>query len=358
MSLKRKRAAGFSLLELLISLVVFLVISGAVMSGMFSFQKGHRSQEIRVALEERMRATVELMSQEIGQAGLPASGVDQDGMAIPLATLTTYSPNTPSNGYSTITVTPSGSGITTLAGVIPGEMLTVDSSTPQERVQVYSVSGNTVVFTGTFANSHTLNTAAIWAPGTYPGGILYPTPAGTANGWPYPTNYSSTLYMFGDLNAVGYSAVLAKYACPATYPGAFTRQRFDVLSGAALDAGVTLVDNVTYCSFKYICASPGSSPMDCASTTPQPNPVLIPLGGVQQPYLMVVGVGFSITAQSQTKDPTTGQIVTLSKTFLNIQPRNIVAANHEQTFATPDQLEVLPYDRTKGVFAKIAAGQI
>ncbi len=358
MSQKPGQAAGFSLLELLVSLAVFLVISGAVMSGMFSFQKGHRSQEIRVALEERTRAAVELMSQEIGQAGLPGSRVDTDGLQVPLTTLSAAitSPST----TNSMAVTPDAGGI------VPGEILTVDNGLGvQETVQVTGIAGTTISINGTFQNAHAVG-AAIWALGTYPGGVLYPS---TLANWAYPTNPSQNLYMFGDLNSVGNSAILAKYACPTSSGGAFTRQRFDVVSGAALDASpVTLVDNVTYCNFTYTCAPPGLGPMDCSSTSPAVQPATFTpqptnnttAGYVANPasYMMVVGVGFSITAQSQTKDPVTNQIVTVSKTFLNIQPRNVLAANHEQATAIAEKLELQPYDRTKGVFAKIAAGQI
>lgn len=361
MSRKREQAAGFSLLELLASLAVFLVISAAVMSGMFSFQKGYRSQEIRVALEERTRAAVELMSQEIGQAGLPGSRVDTDGLQVPLTTLSAAitSPTT----TSSMAVTPDASGI------VPGEILTVDNGLGvQETVQVSSVAGTTINIYGKFLYPHAVG-AAVWALGTYPGGVLYPTPAGATNGWAYPTNMSQNLYMFGDLNSVGNSAILAKYACPAASGGAFTRQRFDVVTGNALDAQpVTLVDNVTYCNFTYTCAPPGLGPRDCSSTTPvvQPaafvpsptNAATISPAPSTQSYMMVVGIGFSITAQSQTKDPVSNQIVTVSKTFLNIQPRNVLAANHEQASGIAEKLELQPYDRTVGVFAKIAAGQI
>ena len=84
---REKRKAGFSLLELVVSLAVFLVISGAVIGSLNYFQNNYRGSEIRVALEQKVRAALELMAQEISQAGLQPSGVDTDGLGMPLATV-------------------------------------------------------------------------------------------------------------------------------------------------------------------------------------------------------------------------------------------------------------------------------
>src|ERR1017187_10103022 len=64
---------GFTLLELMIGMAIFLIISGAVLVGMAKLQQNYRTAEMYTTMQQRLRATMELMAQEIGQAGLQAS---------------------------------------------------------------------------------------------------------------------------------------------------------------------------------------------------------------------------------------------------------------------------------------------
>ena len=335
--IRQRESAGFTLLELLISVAVFLILSGAIMGAMFFVQKNHRRHEIRVAMEQRMRAAVELMIQEIGQAGLPASGVDSDGTAMPLTTFATKVTN--ANNSVTVSST---------SGIIKGEILTIDNGDLQETRQVTGISGNVLTFDSNFVNTHdpslrSSGNVSVYAPGVFPGGVLY------------PKSTASTLYIFGDLDSAGKSLILAKYVCPAGAGGDFTRQRFDVASGTALDASpVPLVNNVTTCTFNYDCAGSTSTQQaqPCGSSTPItfqfPPPPAAALNTYS--YTMVIGIAFTIVANSQTNDPFTNAPVTLSKTFLSIQPRNVIAAFHQESLVTQDKLELQPYDSTAGVF--------
>jgi len=72
---RRTQQSGFTLLEMLISLALILVLSGSILGGMGDMQKTYRHNEIRSVLNGQMRAVLEMMAQEVGQAGLPASGM-------------------------------------------------------------------------------------------------------------------------------------------------------------------------------------------------------------------------------------------------------------------------------------------
>jgi prepilin-type N-terminal cleavage/methylation domain-containing protein len=308
-----KNHAGFSLIELMVSLAIFLVVCGAAMGAMVEAQRRFRSMEIRTAIQSKLRGAFELMAQEIGQAGLPGSGIDANGLAIPLTTTTA--------------VVSSGSTITVAgtAAIIPGEIVTLDSPANQEAapMQVKSVTSTTVTFYQTIALTHASG-APVYVSGVFPGGVL-------------STSTASKLEMFGDLKAMGSSLVLVEYLCPSTFPGLFTRSEYDAQSASLNNGPTTLVDNVTACSFTYPASFPSTGVLNI-STAPTS-------------FSMVTSVGVSLTVQSQTPDPITGQYFVYTKTFLNIQPRNILAANQEVIAGNAQELQ--PYDSTKGIFASL-----
>jgi hypothetical protein len=167
--------------------------------------------------------------------------------------------------------------------------------------------------------------APVYVLGVFPGGVL-------------SSSTSSKLELFGDVKALGSSLVLVEYLCPSTFPGSFTRSEYDAQSGNLNNGPTTLVDNVTACTFTYPATFPSTGALSGISTTPTS-------------FSMVTSVGVSLTVQSQTPDPITGQYFSYTKTFLNIQPRNILAANVQVTAGNTQELQ--PYDNTKGIFASL-----
>lgn len=308
---RAKGEAGFSLLELLISLAVFVVISGAIIGSMGYLQKNYRGSEIRTTLEQKMRAALELMAQEISQAGLQPSGVDTDGLGAALTTATAAI-----SAGSTAAVQ-----VSTIAGIYQYEWLRIDAgpgpncyggggSGPCERMQVHSVSAGppaTITFYGSFQYAHVANTP-IFGMGSYPQGVV---PPGLSSPPASGGSSSSQLEVFGDLNGAGNSFLAVIYACPSTFPGPFKRTLYDATSGSQISS-INLIDNVTACSFTY------------PATLPTVNIPVCNQASTQVP--VVLSVGITLTAQSTMNDPQTGQPITLTKSFLNIQPRNVVAA--------------------------------
>ena len=66
---RRARAAGFSLLELLVSMTVMLAISGAALSLSLSSRRLYEADEARTRLNQSLRAGLDLIGTDVRQAG-------------------------------------------------------------------------------------------------------------------------------------------------------------------------------------------------------------------------------------------------------------------------------------------------
>jgi len=331
-----KREAGFSLIELAVSLAVFLVISGAVVGSLNYFQKNYRGSEIRVALEQKVRAALELMAQEISQAGLQPSGVDTDGLGMPLATVASSACSGSPLKCISASASPQWVQVTTIAGIYKGEYLRIDigpgpdcyTSSNCEDVAVVDLSaGPPAQIKATFSQNHYAQTISstvyptpIYGMGSYPQGIV---PPGLASPPPSGGSSSGQLEIFGDLNGAGNTLQAVIYACPSSFPGSFTRTLYDATSGSQISS-INLIDNVTACQFTY-------------PATPFPT---VSVGGTTES--VVTSVGITLTAQSTMDDPQTGQPITVTKSFLNIQPRNVISAFNEASGTVANELQPNP----------------
>lgn len=339
----RKSKAGFTLLELLISMALLLVISSVAIGGMAYFQRNYRSSEERKSLQGKLRATVEQLSQEIGQAGLVPSGLSGN-----LPSGTPYIFNQSTVGAMAYLTAASAAGATVLsvsstAGMYAGEWVILDTpdlnqtlGTPEERVQIVSINSSALTITvSATTNAHTptaSNAVPIIAQGVYPMGVW----TNTAVSLPDANNHAQTLTIFGDINADG-SMVVVKYQCPATSTttGPLLRKQYNVSASptntgcgatAVPDVTTTLIDNVTFCQFTYQAITANG-------------------------HIYAPSVGISLTVQSINKDLQTGSTISVTKNILNIQPRNIVnaynmdlnplAANSSEDSYT-SQLQTLP----------------
>src|SRR5436190_24343031 len=106
---------GFSLIESLVSMVVMLFLMGAVFHVLGKYQRGYQNEQVTTDMRQGARGALELLSQEVGQAGYLGS---------------TLAPRTLS-----ASVTGSGSSLNTLqtvtlsstANLFLGEKLLVDT---------------------------------------------------------------------------------------------------------------------------------------------------------------------------------------------------------------------------------------
>jgi len=319
-NLSKRWQTGFTLLELLMSMAIFLLIVAPIVGALITSQKTYRSAELRVSLERNMRAAFELLAQEISQAGLQPSGIDSDGLGVPLTTVVTGTcTGTPVTCISASPATDESVQVNSVSGIYPGEWLWVDAGPgldcsvngPCEQVVVDSViQGPPATIKAKFQYNHLLQTingtsypTPLYGLGQYPQGIV---PAGAT---PSGGSTSSRLELFGDLNGTGNSLLAVVYACPNSFPGPLTRTVYDATTGTQTSS-TNLIGNVTACQFTY------------------PNPLpTIPSGcGSMSGTAIITSVGISITVQSTMNDPNTKAPITVTKSFLNIQPRNVISA--------------------------------
>jgi len=66
----RGKDTGFSLIEMMVSMAVVLTVSGAVFSALGYYQKSYRSSTLQADMHSGIRGALELMKQEIEQAGM------------------------------------------------------------------------------------------------------------------------------------------------------------------------------------------------------------------------------------------------------------------------------------------------
>ncbi len=284
-------SAGFSLLELLVSITVLVVISGGVLSVIGFYQKSFARTEVRSDMYENVRGVAELMEQEIGQAGL---------VSLPSSPSPTLSSAVVS-GVLGQTV-----NVSSTTSMFVGEQLLVDAGNSEELVTLTAVTATTIK--AIFGKAHAIG-APISALGVFPSGIVPPL---TADG-----STANVLNIFGDINADG-SLVYVRYTCtPGTSaaPGTLTRSVTTIVPGVnAISASQTLLSTVI-----------GGVGLACFQYTTQ----------AAAGYTFVTNVGFTLSVQATRPDPQTLQYSTMTKSFLNLAPRNVLAGLEVATASSP-----------------------
>lgn len=288
---------GFSLLEVMVSLVLLLMVAGVVMSGLVQMTKTQSTVSNRTAMHSGVRSATELLQQEIGQAGkasLPGAlgGVLLTGVVA-------------AAGNQTV-------GVNSTAGMFNGEYLVIDAGANQETVAV-TVAGNQI--TGNFTLAHVLG-APITVQGAFSNGIV-PTAAAPAN---FPSGSTGTvLKLFGDINGDG-NMEYVEYTCQTGTPNNPGNLYRNVVQNAvgnaappkpALTPAMIILPNIL-------------------QNPPDPNGNAVPCFTYQQQLVngvyYVTDVAVTLTVQTQTQDIQTNQFQTETKALLNVAPRNVFEA--------------------------------
>jgi len=258
---------GFSLLELMVAVALLLIISAAAFTLTNYFQKNYTSNQMKADMQSGVRGAVELLSQELTQAGL----INSAGIANTLlsaAALASGNPQSVAVGNASL--------------FYAGENVTVDTGSSAELVRLTGVdpSGNRI--TGMFAQNHAAG-APVYASGVIGQGVAVS-----------PT----TLDIVGDMNADG-SLYLVEYVCDPNTTQTLSRSATPITQ-AGKNPAQTLVTSVTGCSFS-------------SSTTS--------VNGISY----VTNVSLTLTVQTALRDPQTGTYAEASNTF-DLSPPNIAAA--------------------------------
>jgi prepilin-type N-terminal cleavage/methylation domain-containing protein len=186
-NLRRDFPAGFSLIELLVSVAIIVLLMSAVFPFLFQSQKKYQTNQVVSEANQSGRAAMEVMTQEIGQAGLN-----------PNFTTAKTSSNTVAVSSSAQCVT-----LSEINQINPGDWLTVDTGPNHELVEVLSTSNvsgtpcsapNQV--SAVFLLSHNGSTTPFPV-------ISYKMPYGSGILQASGTSNNQRLEFFGDINQDG-----------------------------------------------------------------------------------------------------------------------------------------------------------
>lgn len=371
MLMTHKKQAGFTLLETMVALVVLLAVSAVVLSGMVQMMKTQGTITNRTEMHTSVRATTELLQQEIGQAGkiVAASGL----MTTPVVGAV-ISPDVP----ITTNVTFTGMNDANGNGVLfEGAWVTVDAGLSRETVQLKCPGGvgacpiGTNAWQATFTWPHGALGANVPASllGSFSSGIVPPAfpavagaltnpPVGYA-GYPmFPVAYKppfadaptkgstgTVLKLFGDVNGDG-NMVYVEYTCvqgSAQAPGFLYRNEVAWTWAAPMPP---LVPS------KIVLTNVLTNPND-ANGNPVPcfKYQLQTKGGANaaaEDYAFVTDVAVTLTVQTQNPDPqeplVNGQpnYQRETKALLNVSPRNVYDAYLSSTFDYTNRIQPMP----------------
>jgi prepilin-type N-terminal cleavage/methylation domain-containing protein len=303
--MKRKRQCGFTLIETMVALVVFMVVSGIVMSGMIQMTKVQGTVANRTQMHSGVRSATELLQQEIGQAGrisLPS--------AVMPVTMT---------GPIVVGVPPLPQAVTvsSTTNMFPLMLLDVDAGQNFEVVTVTAVAPGNI--TAIFTKPHAAGPIPVQVSGSFGTGIVPPAaglPCASAGYTPYPGpgngSDCNTLKLYGDINGDG-NIVYVEYKCDTTNNPGFL-YRNEVANAVVLGTVKPAVDPSMYL-LNNVEANPNGT--GCFSYQVQNATI----NGVAVPF--VTDVAVTLTVQTQLLDPVTHAYQRETKALLNITPRNV-----------------------------------
>ena len=292
--------AGFTLIEVMVTTMIMLVVSGVVIGGVLNMTQLNTTVTNRSAMFAGVRNATALLQQEVGQAG-----------RISLPAAVTVSANAAA-GATTLTVS-------SAEDMFVGEYLVIGTGSTQETLAVSAINGNVLTFGTAFSNVH-LATEPVAVQGAFWAGVVPPHNSdGTVN-----ANGSSDtkLKIFGDINGSG-RMVYVEYTCDLN-ANVLYRNQMDFDAGAKVAPGVEqiLVENV------------------------QPNPDNAPCFTYQEETIstnvFVIGVAITLTVQSEDKDPITQEFQQESKALLNVSPRNVFNAWQMYSLQVDNRVQPTP----------------
>jgi prepilin-type N-terminal cleavage/methylation domain-containing protein len=288
--------AGFSLVELMVSIAIFLVISGVVTQALMQMTNSQKTIWNRTQMHAGVRSATELLQQEVGQAGriaLPYNTTLAAAVAVGTQTV----------GLNQQVAALPAAAVAGVSGIFVGEQLTIDAGANQETVALTAVSTAGKTITGAFTVAHAAG-APIMVLGGFANGVI-PLSPGYLNG-----STASVLKLFGDINGDG-NMVYVEYTCD-TVAGRLYRNvmAFDAAAKAAPTSSQILLGNVQ--------ANPDGT--GCFTYEPNPLPV-VTTNGIANTY--VLDVAITLTVKTQNKDPMTNLFQNETKALLNVSPRNV-----------------------------------
>jgi hypothetical protein len=276
--------AGFTLVEVMVTSLILLTVSGVVINGVLNMTQLNSTVTNRSAMFAGVRNATALLQQEVGQAGrisLPAA-----------VTLTANA----AAGDTTLTVSSS-------EDLFVGEYLVIGTGSTQESAAISAIAGTTLTFATPFENLH-LADEPVTVQGAFSAGVV---PKHKSDGTVDPNGSSDTvLKIFGDINSSG-QMVYVEYTCDLVKNVLYRNQM-------AFDAGAKVAPGVEEILVENVQANPDNTPC----FTYQEETIVS--------NVFVIGVAITLTVRSEEKDPVTGSYQQESKALLNVSPRNVFNA--------------------------------
>ena len=285
---------GFTLIEVMISVLVLMAVSGIVVEAMMSLSRVNDNVANRSEMHASVRNATELLQQEVGQAGR----VSLPG-AVRLA--------------AAVAAGPATVAVTSAAGMFPGERLVVDIGAAQETVTLTAVDTAANQITATFSSAHAAN-APVSVTGGFAWGVVPTTAANGSSG--------TVMKIVGDVNGDG-NMVYLEYTCD-TGAGRLYRNTMP------FNAGAKPVPTIEQVLIDNLLANPDGTPC----FTYQQSTV--------NGTTFVIGVAITLTVRSQDIDPNTGQFARETKALLNVSPRNVFNVWQMASLGYANRIQPLP----------------
>ena len=291
--------AGFSLVELLVSMGVLLVVSSIVVGSTIDMTRLGEKMTNRSDMHSSVRNATALLQQEVGQAGrvsLPGP--------VTLAGAT---------GIGNFTV-----AVNNTDGMFIGERLIIGTGAAEETIQVTNVDFGADTITATFGIAHAAG-ERVTTTGAFSAGVV---PTNMANG-----STGNVLKILGDVNGDG-RMVYVEYSCDLN-TGRLYRNVMPY------DAVVKPMVTVEQILLTNLLANP-----------PNPDGTVPPCFIYQQRTFSgttyVIGVAIMTTVRSQARDRNTNDFQRVTKALLNVSPRNVINVFQIASMSYANRVQPLP----------------
>ncbi len=210
------RENGFSLTELLVSLLILSSIMGAVLTLVSTAVSQHDAEQNAVDMSQGARSGLELMTTEIAQAGS-----HRDHQTTTSGTITGQAGN-------------QSAGVASTAGLTVGDFVSVGMGSSNELVEIKAVDTNSI--TGSFHTTHASGVPVRLFALPYLTGVIRPAGLGSSS-----SATVTTLRFFGDVNADG-NLYYVEYSYDAA--NARITRSMTPITQATKNAALPIVNNV------------------------------------------------------------------------------------------------------------------
>lgn len=299
--------AGYTLIELMVSVAIMTIVSATALDGVFKLTKVNQTVTNRTEMHAGVRNATELLQQEVGQAGrIALPNLVQLGAGIAPGSATVLVNAVDANG----TVLANTNGTTSM---YPGEQLVVDTGINEETVTLTGVNTTNKQITAAFAIAH-----AASAPINVYGGFGYGVvPTTATNG-----STATVLKLVGDINSDGMTK-LVEYRCDTVTGNLYRRMvAFDATAKPGYSASLALLNNIV--------ANPDGTP--CFTYQQQ----------TVNSAVFVTDVAVTLTVETPEPDPVTGLRQRETKALLNVSPRNVFNVWQLATLGISNRVQPLP----------------